>query len=53
LKVNGDLYFSTNNRKFILDGQKIKAVSINDITKTTTPFDFEGRLYRQCYRLVK
>ena len=53
LKVKGDLYFSTNNRKFILDGQKIKAASINDITKATTPFDFEGRLYRKCYRLAK
>jgi len=53
LKKNGVLYFSTNSRKFVLDKEKIKAASIKDITKATTPFDFEGRLFRWCFRIEK
>jgi len=60
LKKNGVLYFSTNSKKFILDKNKIKATSIKDITKATTPFDFvrkdslrEGRLFRWCFRIEK
>lgn len=53
LKKNGVLYFSTNSRKFKLDGDKIRAGSIKDITKATTPFDFEGRLFRYCFRIEK
>lgn len=49
LKKGGLLYFSTNFRKFVLDKEKISAASIKDITKATTPFDFEGRLWRWCY----
>jgi len=33
--------------------EKIKAASIKDITKATTPFDFEGRLGRVCYEITK
>jgi len=53
LKEGGTLYFSTNFRKFELDTAKIRATSIKDITKTTTPFDFEGRLFRFCYCMVR
>ena len=53
LKKNGVLYFSTNSRKFILDNEKIRSASIKDITKTTTPFDFEGKLFRYCFRIEK
>ena len=53
LKKNGVLYFSTNSRKFILDEDKIKSNSIKDITKATTPFDFQGKLFRYCYRIEK
>jgi len=53
MKTDGILYFSTNYRKFTLDKEKIKATSIKDITKATTPFDFEGRLFRQCYSISK
>ena len=53
LKKDGVLYFSTNSRKFILDKEKIKASSIKDITKATTPFDFEGKLFRYCFQIVK
>lgn len=53
LADGGVLYFSTNFRKFVLDKDKIKAASIKDITKATTPFDFEGKLFRWCYYITK
>lgn len=48
----GVIYFSTNFTKFILDTEKINATSVKDITKATTPFDFEGKLKRWCYRIT-
>ena len=53
LNKNGVLYFSTNSRKFILEKEEIKAGSINDITNATTPFDFQGKLFRYCFRIEK
>lgn len=49
----GTVYFSTNYTKFILDEANIEATAIKDITKATTPFDFEGKLKRWCYKLTK
>ena len=51
--TGGVVYFSTNYTKFILESEAIKATSIKDITKVTTPFDFEGKLKRWCYKLEK
>lgn len=53
LKKGGILYFSTNYRKFILNKEKINSAKIKDITKITTPFDFEGKLFRLCYTFQK
>ncbi len=53
LKPGGVLYFSTNARKFQLEEAQINASVIKDITKATTPFDFEGKLLRWCWRMVK
>ena len=53
LTHGGVLYFSTNYRKFILDAANIQAAEIKDITKATTPFDFQGKLFRWCYKMVK
>lgn len=52
MSPSGILYFSTNYTKFVLDREKIDTDSIQDITKQTTPFDFEGRLNRYCFRIV-
>lgn len=49
----GVVYFSTNLRSFHLESELIKASSISDITKATTPFDFDGKLLRWCYRIMK
>lgn len=51
--TGGTVYFSTNYTKFIIDTAAINATEIRDITKATTPFDFEGKLKRWCYKLVK
>ena len=49
--TGGTIYFSTNFTKFVLDAEAIKATSIKDITRATTPFDFEGKLKRWCYKI--
>ena len=53
MKPGGILYFSTNFTQFIIDAEQIKSTQIKDITKATTPFDFEGRLKRWCYKIIK
>jgi 23S rRNA (guanine2069-N7)-methyltransferase len=53
LSQNGTIYFSTNYSKFVLDEQNIKASSIQNITNATTPFDFEGKLNRYCFKIKK
>lgn len=50
---DGIIYFSTNYTKFILEQDKINGTSVKDITKATTPFDFEGKLKRWCYKIIK
>jgi 23S rRNA (cytosine1962-C5)-methyltransferase len=51
LSKNGILFFSTNFTKFQLEADRINASEIKDITKQTTPFDFAGKLKRQCYQI--
>lgn len=53
LREDGLLFFSTNFTKFQLEHAKIKSSSIRDITRATTPFDFAGKLNRQCFKIEK
>ncbi len=53
LSEQGKLIFSTNYRKFKLATDQIFNTHIKDITRQTTPFDFEGKLKRFCYRMEK
>jgi 23S rRNA (cytosine1962-C5)-methyltransferase len=53
LSADGKLYFSTNFTKFIIDRELINTDKIKDITKATTPFDFEDKLRRWCYLIEK
>ena len=53
LAPNGLLFFSTNYTRFNLEKEKIKASEIKDITNATTPFDFAGKLHRQCFKIAK
>jgi 23S rRNA (cytosine1962-C5)-methyltransferase len=51
VRPGGTVYFSTNLSRFELDREAIGATEIMDITRATTPFDFEGKLRRWCYLL--
>jgi len=53
LTPGGTIYFSTNYTKFEMDTENIRASIIKNITNATTPFDFEGKLKRWCYRITK
>ncbi|RYZ22309.1 MAG: methyltransferase domain-containing protein [Chitinophagaceae bacterium] len=53
LASGGLLYFSTNYTKFQLRSGQLHATQIKDITKLTTPFDFAGKLKRQCFVITK
>lgn len=53
MNAGGTLFFSTNARRFDLHEHKIKNALIEDITKATTPFDFNGKLQRPCYKIIK
>ncbi len=53
IKTGGKIYFSTNFKRFVLDTASIQSSLIKDITKQTTPFDFEGRINRVCYLIEK
>lgn len=53
LKNEGVLIFSTNYTKFHLQKSALNASVINDITAATTPFDFIGKLQRQCFKIFK
>jgi 23S rRNA (cytosine1962-C5)-methyltransferase len=53
VRPGGNVYFSTNFTKFELDREAVVASEIRDITRATTPFDFEGRLKRWCYLITK
>lgn len=53
LAPDGVLYFSTNYTRFALEADKLNATNIKDITKATTPFDFAGKLHRQCFVISK
>ena len=49
LYKGGNLFFSTNFTRFQIETEGINATEIKDITKQTTPFDFKGKLKRQCF----
>jgi len=50
LRPNGILYFSSNFRKFIIEEEYINGI-VQNITTSTTPFDFKGKLLRWCYKI--
>ena len=53
LSPGGSLYFSNNYTRFKMDTDALSGCAIKDITRATTPFDFEGRLKRPCFLLQK
>jgi len=53
IQPGGTLYFSTNARRFVLDVNALQASSVKDITRASTPFDFEGKLLRWCWKMIR
>jgi 23S rRNA (cytosine1962-C5)-methyltransferase len=53
LTPGGLIYFSNNYTRFQLDQEALQEAAIKDITRATTPFDFEGRLNRPCFCIQK
>ena len=52
LKHTGEMIFSTNARKFQIDAESIKG-AVKEITNSTEPFDYKGKLLRWCFSIVK
>lgn len=50
---DGKIFFSNNYRDFQLDRDSIPALTVKDISKLTTPFDFQGKLQRSCFLIEK
>jgi 23S rRNA (cytosine1962-C5)-methyltransferase len=48
----GTVYFSTNFRKFKLDGPAIRAGAIRDISRQTVPEDFRNKKIHHCFKLT-
>ncbi|MFI5194276.1 MAG: class I SAM-dependent methyltransferase [Chitinophagales bacterium] len=53
MKAGGLLYFSTNFSRFQMNATEIPNVVIKDITRSTTAFDFQGKLSRYCFLVTK
>jgi len=53
MKPDGILYFSTNFSRFQLQSAALADCTAKDITKATTPFDFQGKLNRFCFLITK
>lgn len=53
LSPQGSILFSTNYRRFELDRERLSDWQIRDLTRATTPFDFEGRFSRLCFLLTR
>ncbi len=53
MKPEGTLYFSTNFSRFQLQMDALSACTVKDITRSTTPFDFKGKINRFCFLITK
>jgi 23S rRNA (cytosine1962-C5)-methyltransferase len=53
MKTGGILYFSTNFSRFQMQTETLSECTVKDITRATTPFDFQGKLNRFCFQITK
>lgn len=53
MKPGACLYFSTNFSRFQMHADELTDVDVKDITRATTPFDFQGKLNRFCFLIRK
>ncbi|MBI3394210.1 MAG: class I SAM-dependent methyltransferase [Spirochaetia bacterium] len=52
MSPGGVVFFSTSYTKFKLNTEALEVSTVKDITKETTPKDFEGSRPRYCFRIV-
>lgn len=53
LSPDGVIFFSTNSRKFIFDGDLFPNCSIQDISKQTLPIDFHDPKIHFCWKIFR
>jgi len=53
MKQGGNLYFSTNFSRFQMQTESLTDCTVKNITRATTPFDFQGKLNRYCFLITK
>jgi 23S rRNA (cytosine1962-C5)-methyltransferase len=53
MKPGAQMYFSTNFSRFQIQRETLLDCSVKDITRATTPFDFQGKLNRFCFLIQK
>jgi len=51
LNPGGEIFFSTNSRRFKLDEAALGGVSIREISRQTVPEDFRNRRIHRCWRM--
>lgn len=51
LSEGGVIFFSTNSRKFVLDGSQFSECSIQDISRKTIPLDFHNQKIHRCWEI--
>jgi 23S rRNA (cytosine1962-C5)-methyltransferase len=53
MKPGAMLYFSTNFSRFQMQTDELSPCTVKDITRATTPFDFQGKLNRYCFLITR
>ena len=53
LAPGGVIVFSTHRRRFRLEEQALGGLRVEDITRSTIPFDFERRRPHRCWRITR
>jgi 23S rRNA G2069 N7-methylase RlmK/C1962 C5-methylase RlmI len=53
LRPGGELYFSTNDRRFRLDEAALPPFEVEDLSEATIPEDFRNRRIHRCWRMTR
>jgi 23S rRNA G2069 N7-methylase RlmK/C1962 C5-methylase RlmI len=53
ISPGGNVFFSTNSRRFKFAESDIRGATIREISRQTVPEDFRNRRIHRCWRLVR
>jgi 23S rRNA (guanine2445-N2)-methyltransferase / 23S rRNA (guanine2069-N7)-methyltransferase len=53
MKPGGEIFFSTNSRRFKFDETAVAGATCREITRHTIPEDFRNKRIHRCWRIVK